>query len=327
MEMSTRHLVDPEIAPLLEVFPSLDLTPDSLAEVRQTLEQMLTTPPEGTPDPVELYPDVTRTERMVPGAPGDPDVRILYYEPVGRVAPSPALVWIHGGGYVLGNADQEEATARRIATQAKTVVASVDYRLAPETRAPGQVEDCYAALRWLHVNADTLGVDPARVAIGGGSAGGGLTAALGLLARDRGEFPVCFQAPIYPMLDDRTATVREPNPYVGEFVWTRQANRFGWSAILGHEPGGDDTSPYVAAARADDLAGLPPTFLSVGSLDLFVEEDIAYAGRLIAAGVPTELHVYPGAFHAYDMVPGARLTEGFYRDFLGALTRAFTRPD
>lgn len=319
MTTTTRHLVDPEVAPLLDVFPPLNLSAETLPLVREGQGQ----PVEGAPDPAEVYPAVTSTERLIPGADGDPDVRILHYEPVNRTTPSAALVWMHGGGYVIGSADADEMLARRVASETGAVVASVDYRLAPETKAPGLVEDCYAALRWLHQNADELGVDTSRVAVGGASAGGGLAATLALLARDRGEFDVSFQLLIYPMLDDRTASTVDPHPHAGEFIWTPGDNRFGWASILGQEPGGDGVSPYTAAARAESLAGLPPTFISVGALDLFLEEDIDYARRLIREGVPTELHVYPGAYHAYDLVPEARVTKAYFRDFIDALGRSF----
>jgi acetyl esterase/lipase len=203
------------------------------------------------------------------------------------------------------------------------VVVAPDYRLAPETIFPGAVEDCYAALKWLYANAAELGGDRDRIAIGGESAGGGLTAALALLARDRGEVPIIHQQLIYPMLDDRSPS--STHPYTGEFGWTRERNRFGWAALLGHAPGGPDTSPYAAAARAETLAGLPPTFIGVGSLDLFLEENVAYAMRLTEAGVPVELHVYPGAFHGSDLVSAARLTQKHARDQVEALRAAFTR--
>src|SRR5262249_10178152 len=161
------------------------------------------------------------------------------------------------------------------------------YRLAPETAFPGAVEDCYAALRWLHAQAAALGVDESRIAIGGESAGGGVTAGLALLARDRGEVPRGFPLPLYPMLDRRTGTTAEPSPMVGEFGWNRGSNHFGWAALLGGDPGGAGTSPYAAAARAAELAGLPPAYIAVGTLDLFLEENIEYARRLMRAGVPT----------------------------------------
>jgi acetyl esterase/lipase len=199
----------------------------------------------------------------------------------------------------------------------------VEYRLAPETVAPGALEDCYAALRWLHTAADEISVDRTRIAIGGESAGGGLAAALALLARDRGELPICFQLLIYPMLDDRTVTAEARNPFTGQFVWTPSANRFGWTALLGHEPGVADVSPYAAAARASDLSGLPPAYICVGALDLFVDEDIAYAKRLLRAGVPTELHIFPGAYHAFEMAVDAAVTVAAQRERRTALARAF----
>jgi triacylglycerol lipase len=184
------------------------------------------------------------------------------------------------------------------------------------------VEDCYAALKWLHANAGELGVDVGRIAIGGASAGGGLAACLGLLTRDRGEVPLAFQLLIYPMLDDRTVTHDDPHPHTGEFIWTHDSNHLGWASLLGQAPGSDGVSPYAAAARAESVAGLPPTFISVGSLDLFLEEDIEYARRLIRAAVPTELHIYPGAFHGFNMVPDAEVTQAYTRDSMGALKRA-----
>jgi triacylglycerol lipase len=149
-----------------------------------------------------------------------------------------------------------------------------------------------------------------------------LAAALGLLARDRGEIALAFQLLIAPMLDDRTCTLAEPHPYTGEFIWTREANRFGWTSLLGQEPGVPDVSPYAAAARAEHLEGLPATFINVGALDLFLEEDIEYARRLTRAGVPTEFHIYPGAYHGFRMVADAQVTQTAARDQLAALKRA-----
>lgn len=315
----TRHLVDPEIAPVLDVFPPLGLTAETLPAVRAARAA----PAPDAPDPRLLHPDVTTTERRIPGfEDGDPEVRVLHCEPRTRTTtPAPALVWIHGGGYVLGRADVDEVLCRRVADTTGASVVSVDYRLAPETREPGPVHDCYAALRWVHDNAGELGVDPGRIAVGGASAGGGLAATLAILARDLGELPVSFQLLVYPMLDDRTASTVRPHLHAGEFIWTPDDNRFGWASLLGREPGGDGVSPYAAAARVESVAGLPPAFVSVGALDLFLEEDIAYATRLLRAGIPTELHVYPGAFHGYDMVPEARVTRAHFRDLLTALGR------
>jgi triacylglycerol lipase len=313
----SRHLVDPEIAPMLDVFAPLGLASGTLAALREGQAA----PVADAPDPQALFPDVTTTERRVPGFEGAPDVRVLHYESRDRTTPTAPLVWMHGGGYVLGTAETDEILCRRILTETGATVISVDYRLAPETRAPGQVHDCYAALRWVHDNADGLGVDRARIAVGGASAGGGLAATLAILARDLGEVPVSAQFLVYPMLDDRTATTVAPRPHAGEFIWTPGDNHFGWTALLGCRPGGDDVSPHAAAARVESVAGLPPAFVAVGALDLFLEEDIAYANRLLREGIPTELHVYPGAFHAFDLVADARVAQAYHRDFMAALGR------
>jgi acetyl esterase/lipase len=318
--MTTRNLVDPELVPQLDRFPVLTLTPESLPHMRALLAELSNQPSADMPD----FSAITVSEHYVPGAQGAPDVRVLLYLPP-ATAPLPALLWIHGGGYVLGSADQDDLQVKSLMLSAGCAAISVDYRLAPETPFPGGIEDCYAALRWLYTQAEALGIDATRIAIGGASAGGGLAAGLGLLTRDRGEVPLVFQLLIYPMLDDRTAAVSEPHPYVGEYVWTPQANHFGWSALLGREPGASDVSPYAAAARAEHLEGLPPTYLSVGSLDLFLEENLEYARRLMRAGVPTELHVYPGAFHGFNMVASARVSQAFVRDQLTALMRALSR--
>jgi acetyl esterase/lipase len=235
----------------------------------------------------------------------------------------PALLHIHGGGYVLGVAEGSGPSNVRTAAEVGCVVVSVDYRLAPETVAPGAVEDCYAVLRWLYTEANNLGIDRSRIAVGGESAGGGLAAALALLARDRGEYPLCFQMLIYPMIDDRTATSAPDNPNTGEFIWTRSSNRFGWRCLLGQEPGCEGTSAYAAPARANNLAGLPPAYISVGALDLFLDENIEYARRLLNAGVPTELHVFPGAYHGFELAPEARVSKLSESERRAALARAF----
>ena len=263
--MTTRQLVDPELVAMLDVFPAINFTTESLPQTRAFLQEMMSTQ---TPVDHPEFSTISVSEHRIPGPQGAPDVRVLVYLPTHVSKPFPALLWIHGGGYVIGTADAEDLQAKRIAAAIGCATISVDYRLAPETPHPGPVEDCYAALKWVHTHADELGVDATRIAIGGASAGGGLTAGLALLARDRGEVPLVLQLLIYPMLDDRTVTATEPNPYTGEFIWTTDANHFGWTSYLGQKPGGADVSPYAAAARADHLDGLPPTFISVGTLDL-----------------------------------------------------------
>jgi acetyl esterase/lipase len=318
--MTTRHLVDPEIAGLLDMLPALSLTTESLPQTRAMFKEMFAQMNATLPE----FPNISVCERYVPGPQGAPDVRVLVYLPKNVTTPIPAILWIHGGGYVVGTADQSDLDVKTIVSSLGCAAVSVDYRLAPEVPHPGPVEDCYAALKWLYTNASELGVDATRIAIGGDSAGGGLTAGLALLTRDRGEVPLVFQLLIYPMLDDRTVTA-EPHPYTGEYVWTADHNCFGWTALLGKEPGGSDVSPYAAAARAEHLEGLAPAFIGVGTLDLFLEEDLEYSRRLMRAGVPTELHVYPGAFHAFPMAADARVAQAFKRDYLSALARAFNK--
>ena len=316
--MTTRHLVDPELDPVLDQVPLYVFSAETLAQIRADEAEMLAQQAGELP----AYPEIEVTERRVPGPEGAPEVRVLVYLPKDAPCPMPALLWIHGGGYVIGSADRDDGNMKAIVQQVGCAAISVDYRLAPETPFPGGVEDCYAALKWLYDHAGELGVDPGRLAIGGASAGGGLAAALGLLARDRAQVPLTFQLLVYPMLDDRTASTNNPHPYTGEFVWTSQSNLFGWWALLGQDPGSNEVSPYAAAARAEDLAGLPPTYISVGSLDLFLEEDLEYARRLMRAGVPTEVHVYPGAYHGYSMTPSAWVSRAEEHNSQEALRRA-----
>jgi acetyl esterase/lipase len=319
--VKSRHLVDPEFQSALEQLKAFDndYSLRNLPHLRAQMKDMYALLAANLP-PV---PEVARREVMVPGSEGAPDVRVLVYAPKGGGVGRPAYFYIHGGGFIMGSPDIAELGNKNLASELGCVVVAVSYRLAPETTFPGNVEDCYAALKWLHAHALELGVAANRIAIGGESAGGGLAAALALLARDRGEVPIIHQQLVYPMLDDRS--VNSAHPFTGEFGWTRERNRLGWSAILGREPGGPDVSPYAAAARAKSLEGLPPAFIGVGSLDLFLEENVAYALRLTEAGVPAELHVYPGAFHGSDLMATARLSKMHARDQLAALRAAFAR--
>jgi acetyl esterase/lipase len=312
--MNSRHLVDPQLFALLELFPTMQFSAELLPEIRAH-----TWP--ATVDP-HAAAAVAMESRLVSGPPGAPDVPLFIYRPHEKTGTLPCIFHIHGGGYVTGTAAMMEPFHRPLALQAECCIVSVDYRLAPETRFPGAVEDCYAALAWVFKQAAAIGVDPLRVGVMGESAGGGLAAALALLARDRREYRLAFQHLIYPMLDDRTCVTANPHPYAGEFIWTPHNNHFGWSALLGLPPGSDGVSPYAAPARAADLARLPPAFISTGALDLFLEEDIEYARRLMRLGVPVELHVYPGAYHAFDLEPNARVAQNAWRDSVGALRRS-----
>jgi acetyl esterase/lipase len=262
---------------------------------------------------------VEHLDRLVSGAAGDPQVAVRIHRERAAAEPRPCLVSIHGGGYVIGSHLGDDGRFDRWCTTLRCVGVSVGYRLAPETPYPGPLEDCYAALRWTYQNAADLGVDPQRIGIIGGSAGGGLAAGLALLARDRGEIPVRFQVLSYPMLDDRpTATGTAGAP-----LWGPETNAYGWRAYLGGLRSGDGRVPgYAVPARAGDLAGLPPAFVTVGDLDGLLDEDVDYARRLIAAGVPTDLHVFADGPHAFDsMLPDAAVTARARRvleDWLGA---------
>lgn len=267
------------------------------------------------PTPADLHVE----SRRVPGPPGAPDVPVWIYRPHTLPKPAPALLFIHGGGYIIGAASMFHATSARYARELGIVVVSVDYRLAPETPFPGPLEDCCAALRWIKEQADALGIDPARIAIAGESAGGGLAAALAQLAHDRGEVAPIFQLLFYPMLDDRT-TLQPEHAGRGEFVWTPASNRLGWSAYLGRKPTLDDAPVYAAPARRPNLAGLPPAWIGVGELDLFYPEATEYARRLTEAGVPCELYTVAGAYHAFEAFhPNAPVSQAFLAQSLAAL--------
>jgi acetyl esterase/lipase len=241
-------------------------------------------------------------------------IGVRLYRPAGAAATTPALLWIHGGGYVIGSAAQDDLLCRRFVKELGITVAAVDYRLAPEHPYPAPLDDCYTALQWL---AALPSVDGDRIAIGGASAGGGLCAALALLARDRDGVKPVFQVLVYPMIDDRSVGSDLYNP--GHRLWNASSNQFGWQAYLG---GAD---PEVAApARRTDLAGLPPAWLGVGTLDLFHDEDLAYAERLRAAGVPCQVHVVPGAFHGFDGIAAkADISTAFFFSQCDSLRASF----
>jgi acetyl esterase/lipase len=264
--------------------------------------------------------------RIIPGLGRAPGVRVYVIGESPGGAPRPAILYIHGGGYVLGTAKDYIPTLQKRSLALDCVCVSVDYRLAPETRFPGSLEDIYAALTWLYRNAETLGVDRSKLAVMGDSAGGGHAAMLAIAVRDRGEIPIVLQSLLYPMLDDRTGSTRKVPSFIGTLLWNAQMNRFGWSALLG-EPAGSRRVPYGSVpARLTDLQGLAPAFIGVGSIDLFVDEDTEYARRLINADVPTELHVVAGAFHAFDgIVPNAPISKEFDTVVNRALARAFGR--
>jgi len=224
---------------------------------------------------------------------------IRVYKPVGAVEKLPAFLWIHGGGFIIGRAIQDDPLACNYAKNLNCVVISVDYRLAPEFPFPAGLEDCYTALKWTYDKAGDIGVDPMRIAIGGMSAGAGLAAGLAQMARDRNEVPIIFQLLGYPMLDDRNIEQIDDMAF-DTIPWTRAKNLFAWKAYLDAEPGTDETPLYAAAVRTENLSDLPPAYIYIGDLDLFLAENLEYARRLIEAGVPTEIHVYKNAIHGFD---------------------------
>ncbi len=285
-----------DVAAAVGALPLTGLNAERLAELR------------GVFAPAELSDAVTRTEYKVAG---DPVVPVRVHRAKEATGLLPCVYSIHGGGYVIGTYDMDDARFDAWCPTLGIVGVSVEYRLAPETPYPGPIEDCYAGLKWVYDHADEIGVDRDRIGIAGVSAGGGLAAALALLARDRGEVPLRFQLLDCPMLDDRQQT---PSANLdGLAVWSRESNTFGWKSYLGDLYGGD--VPYTAApARCRDLAGLPPAFVSVGTVDGFRDEVVDYATRLNQAGVPCELHVYPGACHGYQMAVDSKVARQSARD-------------
>ncbi|WP_170324290.1 alpha/beta hydrolase [Altericroceibacterium indicum] len=282
--------------------------------------------PNGGIGALPVQDDIPVQKQVAPGMPGQPDVTV-YIINASEGASRPAILHTHGGGFILGAAKWEVGYLQNIARELDCVIVTVEYRLAPETRYTGSIEDNYAGLRYLYKNAASLGVDSSRIALLGESAGGGHAALLALVARDRGEIPLAAQILVYPMLDDRTGSTRQLPPYIGVVGWDPRANKFGWKSFLGTEPGASNVPAAAVPARRNDLSGLPPTFIGVGGVDLFVDEDIEYGRHLTEAGVPTELLVLPGAFHGFDRVaPDTGLAKEFTRAKMNAVRRAFGQP-
>jgi len=270
-----------------------------------------------------LLPAPAVAKRMIPGPKGAPEVA-LYIAGAAAGASKPAVLHIHGGGFIAGSAEASQRDIQDLAVSHECVAVSVEYRLAPEAPFPAALEDNYAALLWMYKNAAELDIDRSRIAVKGESAGGGLAAALAIAARDRGEVPLCLQVLIYPALDDRTGSTVSVPPYIGHYMWTAAANRFAWTSYLGKPAGSAQAPAGSVPARVENLAGLPAAWIGVGSVDLFSNEDVEYARRLLEAGASTELHVVPGGFHGFDLfVPQAPLTVAFTEGWNTALTRAF----
>ncbi len=302
--------LDLEIERLEHLVPTRDLSADFLAEIRASLPVQFP----------ELSDAVERSDHVVDEANG---VVVRVHRPEGLEGAVPCVYSIHGGGYIRGTYDMDDAKFDRWCPTYGIVGVSVEYRLAPETAYPGPLEDCYAGLKWTHDNAAEIGIDPAKIGITGVSAGGGLCAALALLARDRGEVPLQFQLLDCPMIDDRQIT---PSSQLENLViWTKETNAFGWRCYLGDLYGTDGIPYTAAAARAEDLSGLPEAYICVGGADGFRDEDIIYAMRLYGAGVPTELHVYPGAPHGVGLFPQTQIAQRYASDREDWLRRQLSR--
>ncbi|MFC8391434.1 alpha/beta hydrolase fold domain-containing protein [Streptomyces sp. NPDC057238] len=315
--------MDPELAEALKAVPMthtgvFDLSDleGTRAGVRAMAESIAATIPD--------EPSVTAHEIQVPRAEG-PDVPILLLRPRNAPGPLPVILWFHGGGQVLGFAAQDAPWLKPLCAALGCAIVSVDYRLAPETPAPGAAEDGYTAYRWISDNAADLGLDPARIGLAGQSGGGGIAAATALLIRDIGAATPLFQLLMYPMLDDRNTT-DSSHEITDIGIWDRATNVLAWKSILGDRVGTDGVTSYCAASRATDLTGLPPTFIGVGELDLFRDENLDYAARLRAQGVPVELHLYPGAYHAFDLfAPRSHLATSFHHTLNDYLVRNFAK--
>lgn len=297
--------IDPELAVILPSLPAelANINRENVVAVRAGMAATVLAP---------VITESVITEHAAPSAEGDVAV-FVYRRPSEEI--QPCVLWIHGGGYIFGSAQDDRA--RGISEQLGCTVVSVDYRLAPEHPFPAGSEDCYAALEWVRANAETLKIDPARIAIGGASAGGGMAAGLALMNRDRGGADLAMQLLLYPMIDNLHDTTS--GQYTNHPVWNQKTSFNAWEMYLNSTPG-KDASPYAAATRAADLSGLPPAYICVGSEDLFRDEDIEYARRLFAAAVPCDLAVFPGLFHGADsFLPSAKVSVRLEQGFIAAL--------
>ena len=305
------YAFDPELAPLAELIPLSDLI--DVPAARQWLDSLIAS--------MNLGVDtdgVSVDDREIEGAGGP--VRVRVYAPVGPppVGGRPALLNIHGGGFVMGSIDLEHGLAVQVARELGAVVVAVEYRLAPEHPFPAGLDDCYAALCWMHDAAATLGIDADRIGVGGQSAGGGLSAATALLARDRDGPPVCFQFLGIPELDHRLETV-SMRTFVDTPMWHRTNAELSWQYYLGTDA--QQVSPYASPAIATDLSGLPPAYVTTMEFDPLRDEGITYALRLLEAGVSVELHTFPGTFHGSAAVATAAVSRRAHQELLTALRR------
>jgi acetyl esterase/lipase len=319
-DMDILKKMDPELREAFLTVPSVDNTQD-LVEIRKALNSML----------MQMCSEIPRNDRVIaedmyiPGPTDSPDVHVRLYSPAAKNAEFlPAVLYMHAGGFFFGNIDICDAICTHYVDTIGCMIVSVDYRLAPENPYPAAPEDCYAALRWMFLSGDEFGINRDRIALYGSSAGGGLAAAVALMARDRKEIGVAFQLLVYPSLDSR-ATTPSSQAITDSRVWNKVLAAKSWRAYLGNED--EEAAPsYASPAAANDLSGLPSAYIAVCELDILRDEAIDYARRLCDAGVSTELHVFPGTFHAFDVCfPYTEISIRFDMEITSALKRAFAK--
>jgi acetyl esterase/lipase len=313
-------MIDPELLPLLDLLPELNL--DDPAQARAGIDAMLA----GVSMEIPGGDGLDIEDRMIPGYEGGPEVKVRLYRSRQGAAPGPAVVYIHGGGFVIGSVDTQHIDAGLTALATGALVVSVDYRLAPEHPYPAGLHDCYGALLFVAENAASLGVDPARIALCGTSAGGGLGAATALFARDMSGPPICFQMLHIPELDDRLETPSMKR-FVDSPLWNQPLAVKSWEYYLGPLFGGDDVPVYAAPGRATDLSDLPPAYISTAENDPLRDEGINYALGLLRAGVSVELHQFPGTFHGSALVTSAAISVRAQNEANIVLRRALGSPD
>jgi acetyl esterase/lipase len=306
MALTRTDWIDPELNESLCGFPDFDFSVENIPAMRA-----------GTMFEPQSAADIERIELTTEGG----AVALSVLRPVDSAETPPVLYWMHGGGMVIGNRYMDDARLIEWCRWLGCVCVSVEYRLAPEAPYPTPLDDCDAGLRLIVDHADDLRVDPHRIGIGGRSAGGGLAAGLALRWRADADIPLAFQYLEYPMLDDRGLTVS--SQLEGLPIWSRESNAFGWRSYLGELHGTDDVPVDAAPARATELSGLPPTFIGVGTADCLRDESIDFAARLCRAAVPTELHVYAGAVHGFDMFADTAVAQTAARDSADWLARQF----
>ncbi|MGW6655993.1 alpha/beta hydrolase [Rhodococcus sp. NPDC055024] len=314
--MTNFPTLDPEFAVALTMLPKVDFS--DLPATRTSYDAQV-----GASLADLSYDGVTLREISVPGLDDDPEITVRFFTPDTAVGPVPVLLWIHGGGFAIGTAEGSDPFCIEVARELGFAVANVEYRLAPETPFPGPLNDCYAALTYIHAHSGELGIDPSRIAVGGQSAGGGLAAGIALKARDEGIVPVAFQFLEAPALDDRLTSTSMTN-FIDTPIWHRPNAIQSWKFYLGESytgPEDPNVSVYAVPARATNLSNLPPTYVCTMELDPLRDEGIEYAARLLQAGVSVELHSFSGTFHGSALVATAEVSKRGAAEALTAIQR------